>query len=124
MQIDIKLSNLTHSPDIQPLVEEKLAAVEKLLAEPKVSRAYVEIGKSAHHQSGDIFTVVINLITPTANFRAAAESSTLLSTLDDARDELSRELRSKKGKERRFSRRGAARVKNFIRGLGPKRWRN
>jgi len=112
------------TPAISQYIDEKMASIEKFINEndAKNAQVQIEVGKTTrHHQSGDIFRAELNISLGGKHLRAVSEQATLYAALDDARDEMVREITSYKGKQRTLFRRGATRVKNIIRGIP---WKN
>jgi ribosomal subunit interface protein len=106
------------TPDISAYLEKRLSALDKFLLGKEEAIVDVEIGRtSKHHQSGDIFRAEINVHVGTKGFRAVSETSDLLASIDEAKDEMLGELRSDKGKSMHLIRRGGQKVKALIKGL-------
>jgi len=120
MKINIKVTNVSLSAELTLSIEHKLVgALERLLQE-KAENALceIEVGKTTlHHRSGDIFRAEINLTSEGDHVRAVSEKSDILSAIDDVRDEVVRALKHQQSKKRDIFRRGAARVKNILKGL-------
>ena len=120
MNIHIKTTNLTLTPDIQDYLDKKIESFDKLIDPTDTSVSYqVELGRtSKHHKSGDIFRAEINLRKDGRQFRAVSEQDTLLSAIDEAKDEMLEELKSYKSKRTTLIRRGGAAIKDMIKGIG------
>jgi len=119
MDINIKATNITLTPDISDYLDKRLKSFEKYVdAEDTSILLNVEVGKTTdHHKSGDIFRAEINLHISGRDLRSVSEQETLYSAIDDAKDEMTRELRRHKRKRLHLMRRGGARVKAFMRGV-------
>ncbi len=119
MRINIKATNLELTNAISDYVEKRVASLEKFVDKNDESAiAQVEVGKSTkHHQSGDIFRAEINLHIAGKDLRAVAEKDNLYSAIDEAKDEMTREITSHKDRKRTLIRRGGARIKDFLRGF-------
>ena len=119
MDINIKATNIKLTPDISDYLDKRFRTLSKYINHEDTSVLLsVEVGKTTdHHLSGDIFRAEINLHISGADFRAVSEQGTLYSAIDDAKDEMTRELRRHKRKRLHLMRRGGARVKAFIRGV-------
>ena len=119
MDINIKATNIKLTPDISDYLDKLLRTLSKYINPEDTSVLLsVEVGKTTdHHLSGDIFRAEINLHISGADFRAVSEQGTLYSSIDDAKEEMTRELRRHKRKRLHLMRRGGARVKAFIRGV-------
>lgn len=118
MQIKIKATNIELTDAISSYVEEKVRSVEKfaIAHEEEELFAEVEIGKTTkHHNSGNVFRAETNMHVRGRFFRAVSERDDLYAAIDDLRDELVREVNSKKGKERTLFRKGAGIIKDLLR---------
>jgi len=117
MKINIKGTKIELTAAIESYIKKKIGGVEKFITmhAGEEIRAEVEIGKTTkHHHSGDIFRAEVNLSIHGKQFRATSEKSDLYAAIDDARDELVRELNSSKDKERTMFRRGATAIKKLF----------
>jgi len=118
MQIKIKTTNIELTSALLAYVEEKINSVEKF-APPhaeEVLLANVEIGMTTrHHNAGDIFCAEVMMTVRGKDYRAVSEKEDLYAAIDDVRNELVRELKSSKEKNRTLVRRGAGMLKNLIR---------
>ncbi len=129
MKINIKATNMHLTPEISDYLEKKINMLDRLIdpADTSVS-CNIEVGKTTnHHKTGDVFRTEINLTKDGKYFRAVAEEETLNASIDEAKDEIMRELKSHKSKRQTLIRRGGARIKDLIRGVGNlknlRRWR-
>lgn len=120
MNIHIKTTNLTLTPDIESYLDKKMESLEKIL-DPNDTSIYcqVELAKTTnHHKSGDIYRAEFNLRKGGEQFRAVAENETLMAAIDEAKDEIVRELKSHHSKQMTMMRRGGAALKNMMKGIG------
>ncbi len=116
MRTNIKATGTELTTAIREYVEKRLRKVESLIKTAEDDVAQVEIGKtSAHHGKGDVFRAEINVQSGGVMYRAVSEMDDLYAAIDDARDELVREVKSKKGKGETAFRKGARRLKNILR---------
>lgn len=125
MNIKIKATNIGLTEAIEQYVEKRLATLENLLGEEDTGvRMEVEVGKiTRHHKQGEVFMAEINIYIPHQNFRAVSEQEDLYATIDDAKEEIEREIVSYKDKKRTLFRRGASAVKDIIKGFGKFKWK-
>ena len=117
MNLNIKTTNITLTPELRDYLEKKLTMLDKLV-DFNAKNVYVktEIGRtSQHHKTGDVFRAELSLVTSSVTFRAVAEEDDLYTAIDIAKDELSREIKSGKKKKNSIMLRGARRVKNILR---------
>jgi ribosomal subunit interface protein len=117
MKIDIVTKNMDLTPAIESYVREKIGSVEKLLdPNDTVAMAQVEVGQTTkRHQSGEIFRAEVNLTFSHGFLRAESVKDNLYAAIDDAKDDLMRELRKDKNKHESLMRKGAAKIKNMLR---------
>ena len=116
MNLNIKTTNISLTPETKEYLERKLMMLEKIIDFNKDNVfAQVELGKTTmHHKQGDIFRAEINLRINGNSFRAVREEEDLYAAIDGMKDEINREV--KNGKEKRISivRRGGQRLKRFL----------
>lgn len=108
------------TPAIAEYVKKRVGTLGKFVS-PEDTSAYatVEIGKSStHHAQGDYFFAEINVHISGGDFRVVKEKDDLYAAIDEAKDEIIREVTRHKGKRRTLVRRGGAAIKNLIRGVG------
>jgi ribosomal subunit interface protein len=120
MRLQIKATGITLTPSIEEYVSKKIDMIDKhissLDADALVS---VEVGRTTlHHKSGDIFKAEIKVRANGREYFAVSEKPDLYEAIDDVKDEMTRELVSKKQKGITLLRRGGARVKMLIKRLG------
>ena len=121
MNINIKATGVEMTDAIAQYVTEKVESVSKFLRPEDAENAtvQVEIGKTTnHHQAGAVFRAEVNLNAHGAFFRAVSEQEDLYAAIDDMKDELAREIKTKKAKDKTMMRRGGAMLKNLMRGWG------
>ena len=115
MNIKIRATNFDITPAIDEYVTSKISSLQKFLGGGEVLTE-VEIGRTTiHHKSGDIFRAEVN-ITKAGNEQifAVAEEEDLYKAIDIVRDELEREIVSKKDKHTTLFRRGASKIKQLL----------
>jgi len=120
MKTRIKTTNLTLTPEIQDYLDKKMEAIYKLIDPNDTSvSCQVELGRTSnHHKSGDVFMAEINLRMGGKDFRVVSEQETLLAAMDEAKDEILREIKGYKSKQITLVRRGGAAIKNIVKGIG------
>ena len=120
MQIKTKATNLELSEAISNYLFRRLSTTEKFIkgVDPDSVIVEVELARTTnHHKSGDIFRAEFNFCIGGDCMRAVSEKDDLYAAIDDAKDELSRELRQRKRKKLSAVRRGGQKIKNMVRGL-------
>jgi ribosomal subunit interface protein len=118
MNINIKTTNITLKPDTEGYLSKKLLSLKKLIdLEGDNVFAQVELGKTTnHHKSGTIFLAEINLRVGKKRFRAVSKQDDLHAAIDDMKDELVREIKTKHEKQRTNVRKGEAKIKEMVKG--------
>ncbi len=118
MKTNIKATNITISPETSAYLDEKLLAIERI-AQDDSMLCEIELGRpSRHHATGDdVFRAEINCHSRGMHLRAVAEKETLHSAIDHVKDEMLREMKSKKSKRLTLLRRGGAKIKNMLKGV-------
>ena len=96
-------SGIPSSAAVEEYIEKKLSFLEKLLthyAEETNEALYeVEVGKtSSHHQKGEVYRAEINFHAGGVHLRAVAIKDDLYAALDEAKDEMQKEMRRHKEK--------------------------
>jgi len=118
MQINIKATNFELTPDIKEYIDEKVGGLVKFIHHPDASvQAWVEVGLTTrHHQKGDIYRAEIQIRLPhiEKGVRVESEQEGLYAAIDDARDEMKRELIRVKEREMTLVKRGARLFKKII----------
>lgn len=98
MQINIRVTNAKLTPESHEIINDKISSLSKYFA--NIISADVEIGlNSLHHNKGNIYKVVVNLLVPKKILRASAETSDITKSMNQVKDKLKIELI--KYKERR-----------------------
>ena len=117
MQKNLKLNDVTLTPEIESHLDRKLESISKFYSEESDSAvAHITLGdKSNQHQSGDIFTAKIQLQLLGKEFRGTAREETLLNAIDEASSNLETELRRSKKKRLDFIKKGGAKIKKLLR---------
>ncbi len=118
MRQNIKATNITITDSVRAYLDKRLQSLEKLIdfEDPTVLVA-VELGRTtAHHQTGPIFRAEINISRGSEMFRSVAEREDLTTAIDEARDEMARELASRKKRKESLYRRGGRVAKTLLRG--------
>lgn len=120
MKSKIQATNIELTEAIANYVDKKFSAFDKFV-DPSDESAIcdIEVGKTTdHHRSGDIFRAEVNLHIAGKDLYAAAKKDDLYAAIDEVKDEMVRLLKSHKGKEITLARRGAAKIKSMLRGVG------
>lgn len=119
MNTNIKATNITLTPAISDYVDKHMAKVAKLVAGDSTVQCDIELARITGHQKGDIFKAEIHIVAAGKNVYASSEKEDLYTAVDDARNEIVRELNSHKQKKISLVRRSGIRVKAMMKGLWP-----
>ncbi len=115
-QISVKATNLELTSGISALIDQKLMPLGKLIPDGATdANCRVEVEKLSEHQSGKIYRVEINLFAHGRSYRAEATEEQIEKAIDEARDELKREIDHIQGKRHSLVRRGARALKSMLR---------
>jgi putative sigma-54 modulation protein len=117
MNYNIKGTDIPITPELRSYVEKKLSSLDKFLPDLGAARADVELqflaGEAKTHRS-EIMLYEPSLPAPV---RAEARGSAMHEAIDMSVGQLTAELTRAKKKRLHMVRRGAGRVKDFIRGF-------
>ncbi len=104
---------------IRDYAEKRIMTVGKLFSgEGDSVTVDVEVSQTTkHHKAGNIFRTEITLRHAGRRFRAVSTKEDLYASIDDAKDELEREIVANKERSRTLFRRGAHQVKNVLKGI-------
>lgn len=118
MQINIKATNFELTPEINDYINKKIGGLEKFIEFAGSSaQIWVEVGRTTkHHRTGNIFRAEIQIRLPhwDKGVRAEAENYDLYAAIDEAREEMKRELGKIKDKKISLIRKGARFFKKII----------
>jgi putative sigma-54 modulation protein len=98
MKINIKATGISLTPSISEYTEKKVNMLEKFF-DNNEALVNVEVGKiTKHHKSGDVFRAEIQAICNGQTYYAVSETEDLYASIDEVKDEIIREMTSKKKK--------------------------
>ena len=124
MKITIKGTNLQLSDSIYSYIQKKLESLEKLINVPTkapigkpAAEAWFEVEKTTDHQrKGEIFRAEIQIKLPGAEgIRSESTKWDLHQAIDEAKDEMQRQLKRYKNKQDAKNKRGARKAKDDTR---------
>jgi len=115
---NIKATGIPLTDAIRVYAEEKLGSVEKFVdAKAGPVSMDVELERTTkHHQKGDVYRAELNLRVRGELLRAEIVDSNLYTAIDKLREEIIREIKSKKGRRESLLRRGSRFIKGLIKG--------
>ncbi len=114
-RISIKATNITLTPNLESLLEQKFEPLGKLLNDKGDTRCEIELEKVADHQSGKIYRAEVNLFNGGKMYRTEATEEQIEQAIDTARNELKHELQHAYGRRRSLLRRGGQMIKDMMR---------
>ena len=95
--IEIIGTNMELTEAIRSYVEEKLGTLVKMTEKYSPCDVAVDVGKtSTHHAKGDVWKAELMLTIPGGTLRAESVKDDLYAAIDDANDELKRQLVERK----------------------------
>ncbi|MEK7642203.1 MAG: ribosome-associated translation inhibitor RaiA [Patescibacteria group bacterium] len=116
LRINTRATNIDLTPAIEDYILKRLEILEKFLKNTDQVLVDVEVGKiNKHHKQGDVFRAEVHLRLPGEEFYATVEADDLYAAIDEVKDEIVREVSSKRKKALRLLRKGGARIKNMMR---------
>jgi len=120
IKIQVKAANISLTPAISDYVEKKISTLSKFI-DPSDSSPMADIilkKTTHHHRDGEeLFCAEGNLHVGSMHFHAESSNKDLYAAIDDVKDELHRELTSKKQRSTTLMRRGGAIIKNILKGF-------
>lgn len=118
MNINIKATNMDLTSAISEYANKRLASIEKFVKAGEEMVARIELGKTTnHHKQGDIFRAEFNIEIAGTKFYTFSEKEDLYKAIDDAREEIVRQVKSNKDRKQTLFKRGATSVKKMIKGI-------
>lgn len=117
MEIIFRSKDYELTDDVRNYAEEHLQAVEKHLGSAASgARCEVELGKD-HSKSGDVYFADISVSVPgTEGAKATATASSVNAAIDQVKDDLLSQFRSRKKLHSRMLKKGGALLKRILRG--------
>ena len=107
---------MTVTPDVRAYLEKRLASLSRLVNFDDSNLSInVELGKEMHHQKGDVYRAEIKMNRGGQQIYVSSEGQNIMEAIDKVKDELSREVKSSKDRKQSLVRRGASKVKRFLR---------
>ncbi len=117
IKINTKATNLEITPAIADYVEKKIQMLDKFFRGTDEVLVSAEIGKTTrHHKSGDFFKAELHITSNGEEYYASAETEDLYASIDKVKDDIIRELTSKRKRALRLVRKGGALIKKFLKG--------
>lgn len=117
MNINIKATNIELTEAINDYVNKRLSGIKKFVKDGEMI-SFVEVGKTTnHHKQGDIFRAELNIEIAGTKFYTFSEKDDLYSAVDDAKEEIVRQIINNKDRKKTLFKRGAISVKKMLKGV-------
>lgn len=125
MQINLHGKNIELTESISDYVSKRVTNLEKLLTKIEDRGGKVmanfEVSKSTnHHKSGDVFHADCLIKIDGKEFYSSADKEDLYQAIDSIKDSLYNEINKDKNRTQALFKRGAAKVKNIMKGFSKK----
>ena len=118
MSINIKATNMELTSAISDYVNRRLVRIEKFIKDGEEMIAYIEVGKTTnHHKQGDIFRAEFNIEISGAKFYTFSEKEDLYVAIEDAKEEIVRQIKTNKDRKQTLFKRGAKSIKKMLKGI-------
>jgi len=118
MNTNIKATNIELTDAISDYVNKRLAGLEKFVREGEEMDVYVEVGKTTkHHKQGDYFRAEFNIEISGSKFYTFSEKEDLYKAIDDAAEQVVRNITNRKDRKKTLFRRGASAIKRMVKGV-------
>ncbi len=115
---NIKATNMELTGAITDYVNKRLVGIEKFVKDEDKVLVYIEVGKTTnHHRQGDIFRAEFNVDISGNKFYTFSEKEDLYYAIDDAKEEIIRQITNNKDRKQTLFKRGAISVKKMLRGM-------
>lgn len=117
MNIQYKTNGVVLADDVRALVEEKLQAIEKLLAHHDAQNVSCEaiLTHNTEHNTGKVFRADFTVLAGGNRTHAVGHGESLQAAVDMAKDELIERMRREKGKHQTLLRKGSQMIKKMMR---------
>lgn len=117
MNIQTTITKLDNTEELRDYVDKKFSSLKKFIKNYDNTLCEVDLKKQhKHQQSKDMYYAEVNLSVDGKMFRATAEADSMFAAIDEAKEDLKREIRKANSKNRDLFRKGKAKVKNMLRG--------
>lgn len=114
---NIKATNIELTTAITDHINDRLNVINKFLNDNDAV-VQIEVGRTTnHHNKGDIFRAEFNIKSKEKNFYSESSKHDLYLAINDAKDQIVNELKSKKGRSATLFNRGARSIKKMLKGI-------
>ncbi|MFN7088668.1 MAG: ribosome hibernation-promoting factor, HPF/YfiA family [Candidatus Paceibacteria bacterium] len=117
MKFNIKTTGLSLREDLEDYVNKRIESLEKFSKKFGSSvEFWVELAKTTgHHKEGSVYRAEISVRVPGKVLRAEAQEKDIYRAIDEARDDIERQLKERRGKLFSRFKRGARLLKEILR---------
>jgi len=126
MKYNVKATGVDLTPSIDQYIESKIKSITRFVDKSDESAiADVEVGRvGSHHRSGEVYRAEINITLARHGLLRAEETDyNIYNAINAAKNEIIRQVKSVKNKEKTQVKRGGRSLKNRLRGWMPGRGR-
>ena len=117
MNTNIKATNMELTDAISDYINKRLSGINKFVKNGEIL-ARVEVGKTTnHHKSGDVFKAEFFIDISGTEFYAVSEKDDLYAAIDDAKEDVFRQISTNKDRKLTLFKRGASSVKKMMKGI-------
>lgn len=117
MNTNIKATNMELTRAISDYINKRLSGINKFIKEANII-ARVEVGKTTnHHHKGDVFRAEFDIEVSGLKFYTVSEKDDLYKAIDDAKEEIIRQITTNKDRKQTLFKRGAISVKKMLKGF-------
>lgn len=118
MNTNIKATNMELTGAINDYVNKRLSGIKKFVKDGEEMITYIEVGKTTnHHKQGDVFRAEFNIEISGSKFYTFSEKEDLYTAIDDAKEEIVRQIASNKDRKQTLFKRGATSIKKMLKGI-------
>ena len=110
-----KTTNYEMTPEVSTYLDERLAAIEKLVGDSENAVCECELAKEVQKAHGRVWRMECTLQVKGQVHRAVAQEESINAAIDKMKDEMLRLLRKEKTKQTNLLRRGGAKLKGMLR---------
>jgi ribosomal subunit interface protein len=117
MDVRIKATDYHLTPEVSAYINARIETIEKALAEhAQNARCEVEVGRAVGNMKhGEIWFAEINIVAVGKRMRAMVEAESVNQAVDEAKDEIIRQIRKHQQFHRRLLRKGGSMIKKVLR---------
>jgi ribosomal subunit interface protein len=117
MNTNIKATNMELTDAISNYINKRLLGIEKFVKKGEMI-ARIEVGKTTnHHKQGDVFKAEFDLDISGVKFYTISEKDDLYAAIDEAKQEIVRQITNNKDRKQTLYKRGAASIKKMLKGI-------